>query len=164
MINHNDAHPLNILHTPKYEKIVLCDFEYSSYNLLGFDIANYLNESLFLLQADNFPFYQYITKGKNVEYSEDKYFEVYLSFFENFEKDNLDKFKDFKGFEGIINKCKTKDYYYRLIGLSSLFWFIFAIIYFDFDSINTKSGYDYFNFAYDKVNIFDEFVRSQIQL
>jgi thiamine kinase-like enzyme len=164
VINHNDAHPLNILHDPENKKIVLCDFEYSTYNILGFDIANYLIESLFLLQADSFPFYQYYSKTNNEELNEDKYYNIYLMFFDKFEAANEKLFTDFKGFKTIIEQCRTKEYYYRLIGLSSLFWFVFAVIYLDYDSLKNKAGYDYFNFAMDRVNVYDKFVRAHVQL
>lgn len=164
VINHNDAHPLNILHDPENKKIVLCDFEYSTYNILGFDIANYLSESLFLLQADEFPFYQYFSKRNNEELNEDKYYNIYLRFFDKFEEANEKSFIEFYGFKKIIENCKTKDYYYRLIGLSGLFWFVFSVIYLDYDSYKNKSGYDYFNFAMDRVSPYDKFVRAQMKL
>jgi thiamine kinase-like enzyme len=164
VINHNDAHPLNILHDPENKKIVLCDFEYSTYNLLGFDIANYLIESLFLLQNDGFPFYQYFSKSENDELKQENYFQIYLEFFDQFESKNQKLFENFKGFNNIIQQCRTREYYYRLIGLSSLFWFVFAVIYFDYDSVKNKTGYDYFNYAMDRVNVYDKFVKKNLQL
>jgi thiamine kinase-like enzyme len=163
VINHNDAHPLNILRDQE-RKIFLCDFEYSTYNLLGFDISNYLVESLFLLEADSFPFYHNYSKTNCSELKEEKFYQIYISFLDTFEKENKLVFSDLKEYSSIIEMCRTREYYYRLIGISSLFWFSFATIYLDYDSSKIKDKFDYFNFSVERLNIYDEFVRKNIDL
>lgn len=163
VINHNDAHPLNILRDQN-RKIFLCDFEYSNYNLLGFDISNYLLESLFLLEADCFPFYHTFSKSNCQELKEEKFYHIYLSFFDTFESQNKLLFSELKEYCSIIEMCRTRDYYYRLIGISALFWFSFATIYLDYDSSKIKDKFDYFNFSVGRLNIYDEFVRKNIEI
>jgi hypothetical protein len=162
VLNHNDAHPLNILKSQTFEQIYLCDFEYSSYNLIGFDIANYIIESFFLLTAENFPFYQTFTQKNFCELAEDKYYNIYLDFFEVFEKEHSSDFRKFNSFSKLLEKCKTRDYFYRVMGMSSLMWFVFAVIYLDYDSIKSKNAYDYFNFAYDRLDVYNGFVKNNI--
>jgi thiamine kinase-like enzyme len=163
VINHNDAHPLNILKSQNFEQIYLCDFEYSSYNLIGFDIANYIIESFFLLTAEIFPFYQTFTQKNFCELSEDRYYNIYLDFFEIFENEHASDFRMFNSFSKLLEKCKTRDYFYRVMGMSSLMWFVFAVIYFNYDSIKSKNAYDYFNFAYDRLDVYDGFVKNNIK-
>lgn len=54
VFSHNDLLANNILLIPpvmylfifqNFDKVMFIDFEYSSYNFRGFDIANYFNES-----------------------------------------------------------------------------------------------------------------------
>lgn len=158
-VNHNDGHPLNILCKPNYSKIYLCDFEYSSYNIIGFDMANYLIESFFLLEADDFPFYLYASQTHCSELKEDKYFQIFLSYFDQFEKNNSDKFSKMGAdtYKKLLAQCRTRDYYYRAVCLSSILWFVFAVIYFNYESIKKKSAYDYFSFAVDRLNIYKNF-------
>lgn len=163
VINHNDSHPLNILRSKVNERIYLCDFEYTTYNLIGFDIGNYLIESYFLLTADDFPFYKTFTENNFCELAEDRFYEIYLKFYQTFESDHQDTFKNFSGYKKILDFCKTPDYFYRVMGLSSLMWFLFAVLYYNYDAIKTRKAYDYFNFSYDRLNVYEGFVRNYIK-
>jgi thiamine kinase-like enzyme len=162
VISHNDAHPLNILKSSDSKSVILCDFEYSCYNLLGFDIANYIIESAFYLSADSFPFYQLYMNDFN-EFKDEKYYQIYLKFFNIFEEQQKTKlFAELPEFEEIYQNCKSREYYYRVMGISSLFWFIFAVLYYDYESIKNKAGYDYFNFSIERLDVYDKFVKNEI--
>ncbi|CAD8158434.1 unnamed protein product [Paramecium pentaurelia] len=63
VFSHNDLLANNILLIPpNFDKVVFIDFEYSSYNFRGFDIANYFNESQFSYLNPNPPYF-YIEEG-----------------------------------------------------------------------------------------------------
>ena len=44
-------------------KLQLIDFEFSSYNLEGYDFASYLNESTFDYNEKNYPFFRYLPEN-----------------------------------------------------------------------------------------------------
>lgn len=159
VLSHNDAHPLNVMHNQDMSRVLVFDHEYSSHNFLGFDIANYLIESRFLLTAETYPFYQLFSDKNCEELKDDIYFKIYLDFFEVFEKMNMDKFK---GYEHVFDKMKNMDYYLRIMGLSSIMWFVFAVIYFDYDALKSHKTYDYFNFSLDRLSVYDKFVKNLI--
>lgn len=62
---HNDLNRLNILCSTLPDdqmdllSLKLIDYEYGEYNYLGFEIANYFNESCFDLTVKQFPFYHH---------------------------------------------------------------------------------------------------------
>ena len=47
ILNHNDLHRKNLIIEKTNSKIFVLDHEYAALNLIGIDIANYLNESIF---------------------------------------------------------------------------------------------------------------------
>jgi thiamine kinase-like enzyme len=163
VLSHNDAHILNIMHNPDYSKVFVFDHEYASYNFLGFDIANYILESQFILEHTEFPFYQFFVKDYDI-YNDERLFNCYLMFFDQFLIKKGYLFKQLPGFEETIKLCKTKDYYFRMMGLSALMWFVFGVIYLDFESIVNKTSFDYFNYCLDRKSIYSKFVKFQITL
>ncbi|XP_077452092.1 choline kinase alpha isoform X3 [Stigmatopora argus] len=64
---HNDCQEGNILllrdHQSEKQKLMLIDFEYSSYNYRGFDIGNHFCEWMYDYNCDEFPFFKVNTKG-----------------------------------------------------------------------------------------------------
>lgn len=58
VISHNDFLNGNILTLPTGE-LKLIDFEYASYNIKMYDIANFINESLFNYAIEKFPYFEY---------------------------------------------------------------------------------------------------------
>jgi len=161
VLSHNDAHLVNIMYTKNMEKVYLFDHEYSCTNFLGFDIANYILESLFFLAEHEFPFYSYIKRDLKTLTNEN-FIEIYKKFFDYFEDINTDYFNENTEEKKFIEFAKTKDYYMRVLGLSSIMWAMFAIIYLDFESTWNQSQYDYFNFAIDRLSIYNEFVRFEL--
>ncbi|KAM4553208.1 choline kinase alpha [Fundulus diaphanus] len=60
---HNDCQEGNILllnvhHSSEKQKLMLIDFEYSSYNYRGFDIGNHFCEWMYDYNCDEFPFFK----------------------------------------------------------------------------------------------------------
>jgi choline/ethanolamine kinase len=64
VLSHNDFLNGNILKLPE-NKLVLIDFEYSSYNLRTFDIANFITESLFDYEAEEAPYFKYYPEKRD---------------------------------------------------------------------------------------------------
>jgi thiamine kinase-like enzyme len=154
VVSHNDAHVLNAMTRADYSKVYLFDHEYASYNFLGFDVANYNIESFFILENEHFPFYQtFITNFE--EFGNDMRYNAYVKFIENFAK-NKHLFEAYNKFDILVEKAKSKEYYYRMMSMSSLMWFAFGVIYLDFKSIDNKTGFDYFHFCLDRLSVYSK--------
>jgi choline/ethanolamine kinase len=54
---HNDLNANNIFYDEQLNQIFLIDFEFSGYNLKGFDIASYLNEMEYDYNYGSTPFF-----------------------------------------------------------------------------------------------------------
>merc|ERR1712151_565221 len=89
VLSPNDAHLVNIMYTSDMQKVYLFDHEYSCTNFLGFDIANYILESLFFLADHEYPFYTYHKKDLRTLTNEN-FMEVYVRFFGHFEEYSKD--------------------------------------------------------------------------
>lgn len=160
-LSHNDAHCVNIMYTKNLEKVYLFDHEYSSKNFLGFDIANYIIESLFFLAEHEYPFYTYEKEGlKNLK--NQNLLEIYRKFFDYFEEYNKEFLAGNSEKRNLIEIAKTENYYLRVLGLSSILWSMFACIYLEFDNIWDQGHYDYFGYAIDRLSIYHEFVRFEL--
>jgi thiamine kinase-like enzyme len=162
VLSHNDAHLINIMHTENIDKVYLFDHEYSCYNFMGFDIANYIIESLFYLADQQHPYYRYHREELKTLLN-DNFFCAYLKFFELIKNKYYNEFKDYPEFEKLLELAKTKEYYMQVMSLSSVMWSIFAVIYLDFESVWDKSAYDYFNFAIDRLAIYHEFLKFELK-
>lgn len=162
VLSHNDAHLINIMHTKNIDKVYLFDHEYSCYNFMGFDIANYIIESLFYLADHQHPYYRY-NRDELKTLLNDNFFGAYLKFFELIKNKYHNEFKDYPEFEKLLEAAKTKEYYMQVMSLSSVMWSIFAAIYLDFESVWDKSAYDYFNFAIDRLAIYHEFLKYELK-
>jgi len=145
VINHNDVHRLNIMKNISNGELMILDHEYAGLNLIGVDIVNYLIESNFDYTKKEYPFYTF-----NDEVSLDEYFMIYQQY--------LDKFKEVHD-ETIKNKFDrlySFRYFLRLICINSLFWFLWAVIYFDEKKISSKSSFDYYGYALKRILIFQK--------
>jgi len=162
VLSHNDSHLINIMHTKNIDKVYLFDHEYSCYNFMGFDIANYIIENLYYLSDSKHPYYKYFSEDLKTLLNEN-FFNAYLKFFNLIENKYKTEFKEYPDFEKLMEKAKTKEYYMRVMSLSSIMWSVFAVIYLDFDSVWNKSAYDYFNFAIDRLAIYEQFLKSELK-
>lgn len=155
VLSHNDPHPCNILINDN-RKVFLIDHEYCGYNYLGFDIADFLLESNFKLDADEYPFF---IKFKEFDvYYSDEHYDTYKKYIEDFFEANEDKINKYKGecsFEEIKTEYLKKSTLYKLIALSSIYWFIYAVIYFKYEDFKNKSDFDYFNFSIVRYSVLE---------
>ena len=140
ILNHNDTLSLNLL--MKDDKILLIDHEYGALNLIGFDVVNYLVES-------NFNYVPY-------EFTQDEidlklYHNIYLQYIDAFEKSEKHSHfcNDDIGKEE-LKHLKSFKYFKDLLILDNILWFIFALIYFDYEKYTKEIGFNYFQHAYDR--------------
>ena len=145
-LNHNDTLRLNFLQ--KEDKILIIDHEYGSLNLPGFDIVNYLVESNF----DSSP--EYIFVKDDIDFN--KYYNIYLGFLKEFEKSKKHSYF-FTSEEGKkqLNIYKSYEYFSNLIVLDIILWFVFGLIYFDFNKFVKNEGFNYFKYSYDRIVYYD---------
>jgi len=50
----------------------------------------------------------------------------------------------------------------HLFCLAACAGFVFAVIYYDYDSQRNRSAYDYFGFSVDRLSVYDDFVKFEI--
>ena len=140
VLSHNDIHKLNILKRKDDNKLFLLDNEYAFFNLPGFDISNYLNESAFLY--DN----GYSFAKEKIDF--DKYFEIYKIYIKKF-IENHKFLNDSKFGKDFLNLIQTKKYYVQLHQISNLFWLLYCGIYLNFNNVkNNPNEYYYLHFIH----------------
>ena len=145
-LNHNDTLRLNLLQ--KDDKILIIDHEYGSLNLPGFDIVNYLVESNY----DSSP--EYIFVRDDIDFK--KYYNIYISFINEFEKSEKHSFfiRSIEG-QNQLKIFKSFEYFSNLIILDIILWFVFGLIYFDFDKFVKNEGFNYFKYSYDRIVFYE---------
>ena len=145
ILNHNDIFRLNFLINK--EQFDLIDHEYGGLNLIGYDIVNYLIENSY----DYSPKYTYDSSNVNME----KYYQVYLQYIEHFLHSKVFSFftqsKEGKEF---INSIRQREYFINLFKLNSIFWFVVALVYLDFDSYINDKTTDYLAITYNRYDYF----------
>jgi len=151
VLNHNDVHRLNFLSLDN-DKIMLIDHEYAALNLVGIDIVNYLIETNFNYKVKQFPFYDY---KETMDY--DKMYKIYLNYLDKFEEENCKRGEDVdENNKSLYNNCRTKTYFLQLICVISLFWFIYSVIYLDWNSFEMKNFFDYFQHGLLRLGMFEK--------
>jgi thiamine kinase-like enzyme len=105
---HNDLNPLNILVDPN--ETFLIDIEYSNYNFVEYDLANFINESHIDYAVEESPFFAEIepVRPEYVGFVVRKYLEI------------ADLQVDLRNFVENVRKC---------MALSHLNWACWAILY-----------------------------------
>ena len=160
VLNHNDVHRLNILAFDK-SKLMLIDHEYAALNLIGIDMVNYMIEANFNYKVKEHPFFEF---SETLDY--EKMFETYLQYLEEYEQHLISSKKLENEQERVLfSKCKTKEYFFKLVCVISLFWFIYSIIYLDFSTFELQNFFDYFLHGIKRLEIFENaysMVESQI--
>jgi len=147
LLNHNDTLRENFL--LKEDNIYIIDHEYGSLNLPGFDITNYLVESNFDYSRD----INFIPEEINL----DLYFEIFLKYINELEKtENINEFKRTIEGKNFFNEIKTINYFLKLTILDNILWFIFALIYFNYEKFTKNLGFNYFQHAYDRTLYYDK--------
>jgi len=143
VISHNDFLNGNILNLPTGE-LKLIDFEYSTYNFRMYDIANFINETLFDYTLDHHPFFVYA--GNHRDSDEDvscliKYYILFSKYPENISFERaVELIEDPKQAEAeLIQLYGNKESYEKEIEkylsqihvgylLSHYFWIVWAVI------------------------------------
>ena len=147
ILNHNDTLRENLL--LKGDEIFIIDHEYGSLNLPGFDIINYLVES-------NFDYSKEINFIPE-EIDLNLYYKIFSNYINELEKnENIKEFKKTNEGKNYFNEIKTKDYFLRLTILDNILWFIFALIYFNYEKFINNIGFNYFQHAYDRTIYYEK--------
>jgi len=168
VLSHNDVHQYNLIYRGKNEKeknnkvlkednILLIDYEYACFNLIGFDIVNFFIECFFNLDLPIYPFYERVVESTKNIY--DKfYFEKYLTYINSFIKHSklINKFEDiFK-----INDIEifySYDYYCKICKFASIYWFYTALQFLDFESNMSRIGFNYIDYSIDRLSIYENY-------
>lgn len=163
VLSHNDLHMLNMMKKKDNSKIKIFDHEYSCYNFLGFDICNYISETFFCMTHNEFPFYKTYNTNFN-DYGDDLHYKVFLDYIDKFYKERRKEYNHLDNFDFLINeKIKTKDYYLRMIGLSAMLWFVFAIFNLNYQTSICKNNTDFFCFAFERISIYEDYIKDNIK-
>jgi thiamine kinase-like enzyme len=158
ILNHNDVHMHNLLlHN---DKLLLIDYEYATLNHIGFDIINYCIESFFDLEYPEYPFFKRKVENVNILYNDPKFFEIYLNFVDKLivkiDKENvnynLEKIIKIKNYLKVLY---DKNYFIRISGVCSLFWFYCALITLDYDGFINKNNFNYLDYSLERLSIYE---------
>jgi len=174
--SHNDLHSQNILLVERSHKLVLIDFEYSSYNYRGYDIANFFNESTidynnpeypyFTLDETKFPgdddlidfikYYVFFSKfgdqsfDENLLFNDDDYFKQFI-------QDNwsIDEFNaELKTIFDEVKVCTLLSHYY---------WILWSVLM----GKNSDINFDYILYAKRRFDVYqklkEQYYRIDIQ-
>ena len=156
-LNHNDTLRLNLL--LKDEKILIIDHEYGGLTLRGFDIVNYVVETNF----DGSPSYEFYPNEIDLK----AYYEIFVKFLNAFEKSEKHSyFVNSEEGKNEIKKYKSFEYFTNLVILDNILWFVFAMIYFDYEKIVNGKSFNYFQHAFDRVTYYNavkEFIGMEIE-
>ena len=162
VFSHNDLHSQNILLLEKSNKLVFIDYEYSSYNYRGYDIANLFNESMIDYTNENYPYYTINEKNFPSDYDLIDFIKYYLFFFkfetgydeilvmndDSYFKDFIEKNYDKKKFnlevEALFEEVRV------CCMLSHYYWILWSVIM----SKNPEIQFDYIHYAYDRYRIY----------
>lgn len=159
VLNHNDVHMHNLL-LHNY-KLLLIDYEYATLNHIGFDIINYCIESFFNLEYPEYPFFKRKVENVNILFSDTKFFEIYLNFVdklirkinsENINYNYLEEIYKIKNYQKVLN---NKNYFIRISGVCSLFWFYCALVSLDYDGFNDKNNFNYLDYSLERLSIYE---------
>ena len=146
IMNHNDFSQRKIiLKNEKNINIIQNDF--SCHNIIGFDFANYLNESVF----NYLPTYQFNENDLDLDLT----YKLYLKFIEKFEEMYSELKNNDKGKE-ILNEIKSKKYYLNLHCLINVFWVLHCSLYLNFEKFIQNEGFDYFQHAIDRITLYEK--------
>lgn len=111
---HNDCNVGNILN--RKNDLLIIDYEYSSYNYRGYDLANHFNEWMFnLCENDEDPYYFYNYDKYPDKEAQERFVEAYLKKF----KEN-NKTKPLT--PNVLNKEQLLDEIYHFSLINNIYW------------------------------------------
>ena len=153
ILNHNDLHRKNLIIEKTNSKIFVLDHEYAALNLIGIDIANYLNESIF----DYSPKYKCDMDKIDI----DHYYDIYLQYVDKFEDANPELNETENGRE-LLDEIKSKKYYLNLHGVINAFWVLYCAIYLNYDNYIEEKGFKFLQHGVDRITYFEQ-IMSQLE-
>jgi hypothetical protein len=170
VLSHNDVHINNFLVNTEQENfdsgkftkenLMLIDYEYACFNIIGFDYVNLQIENFFDLEYSEYPFFSLLVENTKIIY-EERYYEKYLNFMDIF----LNKIANKKFFEYILQYKQiflSKDYYDKVCRLASIFWFYTALKFLDFEDIIFRKGFNMLDYSIMRLSIYENFNLSKL--
>jgi thiamine kinase-like enzyme len=153
VLNHNDVHKLNLLASQGRDKIYILDHEYAALNLIGVDIVNFLIETNYDYNVKLFPFYEYKPELINFQ----NYHKIFLKFVDKFIKKqkDLNSNRVFDVFDKQFEEIKSFEYFLGLIRVISLFWMLYCAVYIDYNTLEHREKFDYFQHAMDRISLYE---------
>lgn len=175
LLSHNDVHQYNFLYKPisnalgdrnseairnlTKENVLLIDYEYACFNVIGFDIVNFFIESFFNLEFPEYPFYQKLENSTKNIYNK-FYYEKFIKFLNDLVTESAikgPKIYEVLRAENFIQLLGNYQYYCKVCRLASIYWFYTALQFLDFDSNVNKSGFNYVDYSIDRLSIYENF-------
>jgi thiamine kinase-like enzyme len=148
-LSHNDVHALNILRSKNTDEIRLMDYEYSCYNLFGFDICNYFIESYFNFSSNSFPYFSLNSSSFEKLFDDPFFLNTFTKYVTLYFKRNPNE----ESFEK-VKHLKEKEYFFRLLCLGSIFWVIVAVSNINLEDNFNRSGFDYLAYSLERLKIY----------
>ena len=145
-INHNDFGQRKLILKDDL-KINFIENDFSCLNIIGFDIVNYLNETVF----NYLPNYEFNENNLDLDSS----YKIYLKFINKFLEIHRELMNNKEG-EKILNEVKSKKYYLNLHCLINVFWVLHCSFYLDFEKYIQNEGFDYFQHAIDRIKLYEK--------
>jgi len=165
VFSHNDLHALNILMLEKSEKLILIDYEYSTYNYRGYDIANFFNEATISYTNPEYPFYTLDLEKYPCQEDLRDFVKHYLFFFK-FDGTKIDEVKalnDDEYFRQYIIENDSMEEFEREVNdileevkvcamFSHFYWVLWSIIM----SKNPEVDFDYIHYAKSRYDAYQK--------
>jgi len=83
-------------------------------------------------------------------------YDMYISYLNIFEESYRSREETNEETEGLFSRCRTKEYFFKLICVVCLFWFVYSVIYLDWTSFEMKNCFDQFKHALKRLDIFEK--------
>ena len=147
-MSHNSIWNKNLLKLKNYQKykkrIMVIDHEFASLNLIGYDIVNYMNETLF----------EYLPKYK---FNQENYdFTYFYGVFKRY----MEKFQIIRPELGVTlnsnyNIDQSEKYFTQLFCLNHLFWMLYSCVYLNFEKHVAGQGFNFLQHAVDRIKCYE---------
>jgi len=165
VFSHNDLHAQNILLLDQTQKLVLIDYEYSSYNYRGYDIANFFNEATIDYSVSEYPYYTLDVNKYPSDYDLIDFIKYYLFFFkfggrvvdehaalndEVYLKNFVKEHGDLEVFNNEIEEIFEEVRVCAM--LSHYYWVLWSVVM----SKNPEVNFDYLNYAKKRYDVYQK--------
>lgn len=163
-LSHNDFYYRNVLFDTEKNQYALIDFEYSNFNPMGYDIANFLNELMMDYEHNKFPFFK-LDFDSLPSIDEIRLMVKFYVFFKDHgkliegRKEDEDLFifivksKEFANLNGKLVEEIVSQIPLFLVVINC-FWFLWSLVY----STITFNEFSYIDFAVAKYEMVEKFL------